>query len=896
MRLLLVEDSSPDTMAIERVVCTAQRPYDCVVANTVAQAVHHLQTQLFDLILARYKLPDGDALALLPVANNTPLVLLAELGEETAVAHALQSGAADYLIKDKQNGYLALLVVVLERALERSQRPCACQNEATTIIRDALHATEQHLRAVLTAIPDLVFRVHRDGTFLDYYVTRSDMLIMSPELFLGKNVCEVMPPVVAAQAMIHIEKATQSDEETAFEYDLTLDDRTRNFEARIIRFGADDFLIIVREVTEWRQAMQALHVSEVRYRQMFEMHGLPKLIIDPHTGQITDANLAATLFYGCDLERLKTRTIFELTLTPQENVLARIAAALASPTMLPEELQQVGADGHVRDVELFGGMVMLKGRPHLYAIITDVTEKVQSKKALEEAQHFLEQRVIARTAELAQSELRYRSLFNQSNDAVFLLDTARKHLQVNQRAADLLGYTPEEIIGLSTHDLVVPEEWAASDSVHQRLLNREPIPIYIRTFRCKDGRPLPVEINVEMVWDENNEPLHIQSIVRDITERRQMIESLRQSEQRLEMAASAGGIGVWDWAVQQDKLLWDRRMCILYGREPAQSLVNYETWTLALHPDDRKRAMAQMKAALQGREPFNIEFRVVWPDGSIKYLLGLASVLRDPDGTPIRMVGINMDITTRKESEEILRSALEKERELGELKTRFVSMTSHEFRTPLATILATTETLTIYRYRMTESQIDARLEKIRQQVNHLKAMMDDVLQLARIQAERIRFNPAHDDLDGLCREIVEEFHSQKTYRERIIYLPDCSPCPAYFDRQLMRQAVSNLISNALKYSADFQPVLMTLHRMNGQIELSVKDYGIGIPAKDLAHLYDPFHRAANVGVISGTGLGLPITKRAIEMHGGTVMVESEVDRGTTFTITVPQDGLELSNL
>jgi two-component system, OmpR family, sensor histidine kinase VicK len=171
-----------------------------------------------------------------------------------------------------------------------------------------------------------------------------------------------------------------------------------------------------------------------------------------------------------------------------------------------------------------------------------------------------------------------------------------------------------------------------------------------------------------------------------------------------------------------------------------------------------------------------------------------------------------------------------------------------------------------------------------------------VLQLARIQAERIRFNPAHDDLDGLCREIVEEFHSQKTYRERIIYLPDCSPCPAYFDRQLMRQAVSNLISNALKYSADFQPVLMTLHRMNGQIELSVKDNGIGIPAKDLAHLYDPFHRAANVGVISGTGLGLPITKRAIEMHGGTVMVESEVDRGTTFTITVPQDGLELSNL
>jgi PAS domain S-box-containing protein len=1145
-------------------------------------------------------------------------------------------------------------------------------------LEETLHLNERRLRALLTAIPDLVFRIHQNGIFLDFFATNADSLALPPEQFLGRTLSEAMPPTVAAQTMVHIEKALQTGEEAAFEYELEIDGQLRDFEARIMQFSQDDVLTIVREITERRQTAQALYASEEkyrslvessdaaiamlaadgkvlyansitaqllgkepadiigkqvgdvfppevaapqlaymrevigsgegqvieapaillgqrnwyrnsvqpvrdgsgritavlinavnitplkqaetalrdseeklqalinsqtnyvlrtdlqgkhtywnkkfaedfaivyggeetlmqadalvsicdyhhprtietvekclaqpgvvfqveldkpskggsiqttfweficltdrnglpheiqcvginitalkqtetklreseeRYRQMFEMHGLPKLIIDPQAGQIRDANLAASFFYGYSLAQMKELTIFDLTLSPQENILATIAEASASPTMLPCELQQIGTDGQIRDVELFGGMMKIKGRPHFYAIITDVTEKNQAKTDLEEAHRLLEERVNARTAELAKSELRYRSLFNQSNDAVFLLDTSGKHLQVNQRAADLLGYTPEEIVGLSSRDLIVPEEHPESAAIVQRLFAREKIPIYLRTFRHKNGRAIPVEVNVEMVWDEDGEPLHIQSIVRDIaerraaemalreseeryrttissisegivlqgidgkiqlcnaaaerilgltaeqmmgrtsidprwaavhedgspfpgethpamvtlrtgepltdvvmgvhkpdgsltwisinsrpivemeggeatavvttftdiSERRQMIESLRQSEQRLELAARAGGIGVWDWDVQNDTHLWDERMFALYGMDPAQTKAGYNTWVNALHPDDLNQAIAQIEAALQGHKPYNLEFRIIWPDDSVKYLLGLASVLRDAAGTPLRMVGINMDITSRKESEETLRSALEKERELGELKTRFVSMTSHEFRTPLATILATTETLTIYRNRMDETQIDARLDKIRQQVNHLKLMMDDVLQLARIQAERMPFNPKEDDLDGLCHEIIEEYHSQQANRGRINYTPAQTHLTAYFDRQLMRQAIGNLVSNALKYSANDQLVFVTLEVEDEQIKLSVKDNGIGIPQKDLAHMYDPFHRAGNVGVISGTGLGLPITKRAVEMHGGEISVMSETDKGTTFVITMPQN-------
>ncbi|GAB4515424.1 MAG: hypothetical protein OHK0046_18910 [Anaerolineae bacterium] len=248
-----------------------------------------------------------------------------------------------------------------------------------------------------------------------------------------------------------------------------------------------------------------------------------------------------------------------------------------------------------------------------------------------------------------------------------------------------------------------------------------------------------------------------------------------------------------------------------------------------------------------------------------------------------------MDITQRKQVEQALRQALEHEKELGELKSRFVSMASHEFRTPLAAILATTETLTIYRERMTESQVNTRLDKIRGQVNHMKNIMEDVLQLARMQAGRIPFKPNLEDLDALCQEIIEEYDTQEIYRGRILYACTLNPTRTVFDVQLMRQVISNLVHNALKYSPEYTMIQVDLRRDAGNIILTVKDEGIGIPPEDLKHLFEPFHRAQNVGTISGTGLGLTITRQAVEAHRGTISVESHLNQRTIFTVIIPEE-------
>lgn len=278
-------------------------------------------------------------------------------------------------------------------------------------------------------------------------------------------------------------------------------------------------------------------------------------------------------------------------------------------------------------------------------------------------------------------------------------------------------------------------------------------------------------------------------------------------------------------------------------------------------------------------------------DGSIRHILGSVTLVKDSRGLPIGVVAVNHDISERmaaqKQAEEVLRQALAKEKELGELKSRFVMMASHEFRTPLATILALTETLSAYHLQLPDDQIEAKLSEIKGQVNHLKDIMDDVLMLARMQARRFEFNPVKVDLDAMCRSVLAEFRSHEDTHLRLDYTCGEGAYEVVLDPKLMRQILINVVSNALKYSAESKIVTITLEYTSSDLILQVRDEGIGIPEADLPHLFEPFHRAANVGTISGTGLGLVITREAVELHGGVITVDSQLNKGTLFTIRIP---------
>ncbi len=165
--------------------------------------------------------------------------------------------------------------------------------------------------------------------------------------------------------------------------------------------------------------------------------------------------------------------------------------------------------------------------------------------------------------------------------------------------------------------------------------------------------------------------------------------------------------------------------------------------------------------------------------------------------------------------------------------------------------------------------------------------MDDVLQLARIQARRVQFNPIQLDVDALCRDILDEFQTQQGFKHQIIYICQPNIPTPKLDKKLMRQVITNLVSNAIKYSSDKNPIRITLNYEAPMLRLEVKDEGIGVPEADRQHLFEPFHRGQNVGTIAGTGLGLAIIWESVSLHGGRIEVQSELGEGATFTVIIP---------
>ncbi len=494
---------------------------------------------------------------------------------------------------------------------------------------------------------------------------------------------------------------------------------------------------------------------------------------------------------------------------------------------------------------------------------------------------------------MLQNEQRYRALFEQTNDAVLILDLDGMLVAANQKAGDLLGYTPVELVGLSFQQVVSPTEQLQALNVIQTLQAGRSVPVYERLFRTRVGNEFPAEVNVELVRDSDGHPIYLLNVVRDITERKRAEATIRQSEinlrrnkERVEAILNSSSDAIIltypDGTLQQANPAFTR----LFGyhvddlfSQPLSALVE---------PDSGESLLAGIATVMESGESRRIEVVARRQDGTSFAADAVLSPIRsDGSKLPTGVVCSLRDISDRKQLEAELRQALEKEKEFSALKTRFVSMASHEFRTPLATIQVTCDTLSNYIHKMTPEQIVARFDKIQAQVKHMALMLDDVLTLGRLQDGRLEFNPIEIEVSQFCREIVDEVRSIHGSTHELSYHSPEAGISARLDKKLLRQTITNLLTNAIKYSPQGTAVQFDLSQDEDWLVISVTDSGIGIPEEDLKHLFTPFHRAANVGEVSGSGLGLAITKQAVELHGGTIACQSAIGHGTTFTISFP---------
>lgn len=227
------------------------------------------------------------------------------------------------------------------------------------------------------------------------------------------------------------------------------------------------------------------------------------------------------------------------------------------------------------------------------------------------------------------------------------------------------------------------------------------------------------------------------------------------------------------------------------------------------------------------------------------------------------------------------------EREINELKSRFISMTSHEFRTPLTAILGTTELIKHYGQGWETEKQHSYLDRIQRNVKHMTGLLDDVLVLSKADVGKTEFNPVSIDLTVFCSSLVEEFQLNTKRGQNIEYVLEGKQTTCFSDEKILRQILSNLLSNAIKYSPESSIVCFTVTFSNDEVIFLIKDQGIGIPESDQPHLFESFQRATNVGQIQGTGLGLAIVKKSVELHQGTITFESIAGQGTTFMVRLP---------
>ena len=409
----------------------------------------------------------------------------------------------------------------------------------------------------------------------------------------------------------------------------------------------------------------------------------------------------------------------------------------------------------------------------------------------------------------------------------------------------------------------------------------------------------------------------------------QRVEQLDRSRERLEVATQAAEIGIWDWDVEQDELVWDDAMYRLYGLRKEDFGGAYEAWSSALHPEDRARTEAGIQGALRGEKEYSEEFRVVWPDGSVHYILAASRTYRDADGRPLRMVGTNIDTTARKLAEAELIQYRDHLAELVEKRTAelaqsnkelllakdaaeaanraksaFLANMSHELRTPLNAVLGFSDLLLrdaqAGREQLSPVQRE-QLSTVHRSGEHLLTLINNVLELSRVETGRSVANPVEFDLPELLAGLERMFSRKARDKGLCLSVEHSATVPRWVrgDEVKLRQILINLLGNALQFT-EYGSVGLKVDLAAGEstpgdtvrLRFEVADTGIGIAADLLDQLFVPFAQlAAGRRTFEGTGLGLAISRQFVALMGGAIDVRSTPGKGTVFGVEILLEAL-----
>jgi PAS domain S-box-containing protein len=493
---------------------------------------------------------------------------------------------------------------------------------------------------------------------------------------------------------------------------------------------------------------------------------------------------------------------------------------------------------------------------------------------------------------IRRQEEHYQRLVNSLKEVVFETDRTGTITFLNNSWKTLTGRNIKESIGEKLESFVDAQYVGLLEEIFTQLRAKQIWPGRTEIQIIRSGKAYWTEVWLRGLYDSNYELTGVSGSIFDINSKKIAEYQLRESEESYRLLSENTKDIICLHDIESRYVYVSPSMKEMLGYPP-RALLGSFAWS-CIHPNELTQVKDAFAKLAKGKQTGFIRYRVKHRNGHYIWVETVASIQQQPadKGGNLLIQTATRDISQQKKAEEEIINALEKERQLVELRTNLINMISHEFRTPLTTIKSSSDLMVRYLPALRKSDVKDRFgqhfQKILEQVNRINDLISGVLQLGRIDSGKIQYNPEPVNFVSYIQDFLHQYKESHPEEKRLPKLTfEGTPREVKIDQMLVLHILNNVVSNALKYSVGKKNPDLNIKFERKLVEITIKDYGIGIAENDRKNLFQSFYRGSNAFTIPGTGLGLVIVKQFVEMHGGTIELTSKLNRGTTILITLP---------
>ncbi len=766
--------------------------------------------------------------------------------------------------------------------LEARQLELETQNKALILARDEANATLEKLTLLYDSVTAGCFTFDRNGAICELNLSSAGMLGRERTNLINSNFKQFITPETLTAFNDFLQKVFETDSKQTCEVKLKIQGTPLSFVhfEGVVSEDKQKCVAIAVDITGRKRVEATLLESENRYRGIIENVPIGMFQSTPE-GKCIYVNPAFSAIFGYaspdELIQIVNRTSVADALyeNPERRPLLVEQVEHYKENWKIFENRYRRKDGQIIDAILsFCEQAdSMSGQSFLFGFVQDVTELKQAEKALREREFF----------------------FRESQRAAFIGSYKTDFITGVWKSSEVL----DRIFGIDRSytrsvkgwlEIIHPEDREMVDQYLKKevIASRKPFNKEYRIIRKSDGAIRWVSGLGNVSFDTEGNIISMIGTIQDITERKQAEAALQESEERLRLTLEAAEVVAWEINLVTGKNYEAGPVSRLFGRGEGFKHTTVEDLTNNVHPEDRKLVMETMAKALRGERDYKTEYRILLENGGIRWIDAHGNLQYDPEGKPVRMLGVATDITDSKQTEAALKESETRLRELNATKDKFFSIIAHDLKNPFQSIMGFSDLLTEQINEKNYGGIAEYAGIIQNSSQRAMNLLTNLLEWSRSQTGKMEFNPEYIEIIILINEAIKLADDAARQKSITIYKELPRYAAVFADKAMLGAILRNLISNAIKFTNPGGRIVISAEQKQDELMVAVSDNGVGIEKDAIAKLFRIEENLSTRGTQNerGTGLGLILCKEFIEKHGGKIWVESEPGKGSKFIFTL----------